>query len=61
MDDRTATAKGLVLPYGIRCDFDDTAYLRDDPLTRMQTWAAGIDSGGVSLDDAKLQEPLIRS
>lgn len=61
MDDRTANARGLILPYGITAAFDDTDYLRADPLARMQTWQAGIESGVLDLDDAKAQEPLSRS
>lgn len=61
MDDRTSTVSGLVLPYGISARFDDDAYLRDDALTRMQTWAAGLDSGVLDLEDAQTQEPLSRS
>lgn len=61
MDDRTSTARGLVLPYGVRADFDDTDYLRESPKDRMTTWQIGLDSGVLSLDDAKTQEPLSRS
>lgn len=60
MDDRTSVTRGLVLPYGMTAGFDDTAYLRDDAVTRMQTWAAGISSGVIDLDDARAQEPLNR-
>lgn len=60
MDDRTAGIAGLVLPRGVTAGFDDVDYLRADPLTRMQTWQAGITSGVIDLDDARTQEPLNR-
>lgn len=60
MDDRTSTTSGLVLARGITAGFDDVDYLREAPLTRMQTWAAGITAGVIDLDDARTQEPLNR-
>lgn len=62
MDDRTAgVPRGLILPYGISAGFDDDAYLRDDPKTRMETWEIGLRTGVVDLADAQAQEPLSRS
>jgi hypothetical protein len=60
MDDRLGTTSGLVLPRGVTAGFDDVAYLRDDASTRMETWASGIASGVIDLDDARTQEPLNR-
>lgn len=61
LDDRSATPKGLVLPYGITARFDVADYLRESPLTRMQTWETGLRSGALELDDVKAAEPLARS
>lgn len=60
MDDRTGITSGLVLARGVTAGFDDAAYLRDDAKTRMETWASGITSGVLDLDDARTQEPLNR-
>lgn len=46
------------LPRGIDVRFDVTADVRDDALTRMQIWTAGLASGALTLDDVKRQEPL---
>lgn len=60
LDDRTATPRGLLLPRGVRAEFDVDAYTRDDPKTRMETWAAGLASGALELDDVQSAEPLHR-
>jgi hypothetical protein len=60
MDDRTGVTSGLILPRGMTAGFEDSAYLRDDAKTRMETWASGIASGVIDLDDARTQEPLNR-
>jgi hypothetical protein len=43
---------------GIDVRFDVTSYVRDDAATRMSTWAAGIASGVLTIDEARSQEPL---
>jgi phage portal protein BeeE len=60
LDDRTGTTSGLILPRGMTAGFDDVDYLREAPLTRMQTWQAGITAGVIDLEDARTQEPLNR-
>lgn len=58
LDDRTGRPGGMVLPSGITARFDSTAYTRDDPQTRMATWAAGIAAGVITRDEARAAEPL---
>jgi hypothetical protein len=60
MDDRTATTRGLVLPYGVTAGFDDEAYLRESPTDRMAAWQIGLETGVIDLEDARSQEPLNR-
>ena len=61
LDDRTGNPRGLYLPYGVIAEFDVTDYLRESPLTRMQTWETGLRAGVLDLEDAKAAEPLARS
>jgi hypothetical protein len=37
---------------------DVAAYTRDDPSTRMTTWATGISAGVLTVDEARAAEPL---
>jgi phage portal protein BeeE len=60
LDDRTAAPKGLILPRGIRAEFDVDAFTRDDPSTRMATWAAGLASEALTLEEVRSNEPLAR-
>jgi hypothetical protein len=46
------------LPRGEQLRFDDTAYVRDDPNTRMDVWEKGIRCGVLLVDEARAQEPL---
>ncbi len=43
---------------GDRVGLDVDAYTRDDPKTRMETWAAGIGAGVLSPAEAREHEPL---
>lgn len=45
-------------PRGLSTRFDVTSYLRDDPSTRMTTWATALASGILTLDEVRSQEPL---
>lgn len=45
-------------PRGTDLRFDVTSYLRDDPQTRMNTWATALASGVLTLDEVRTQEPL---
>jgi hypothetical protein len=55
-----APPRGLLLPRGVRAEFDAAEYLRDDANTRMGVWAQGLDKGILQLDDVIDQEPLAR-
>lgn len=55
-----APPRGLLLPRGVRAEFDAAEYLRDDASTRMGVWAQGLDKGILQLDDVIDQEPLAR-
>jgi HK97 family phage portal protein len=61
MDERTATPRGLVLPYGVTARYDVDAYTRDDPQTRMATWESALRSGALTLPEIRSAEPLARS
>jgi len=61
MDDRSGRPAGVVLPLGIRAEFDVDDYLRDSPLTRMQTWETALRSGALDLSEVRSAEPLARS
>lgn len=63
MDERSSRPSGLVLPLGIRAEFDTAEYLRDTPLTRMQTWQAALsgDNPILTLDEVRALEPFARS
>lgn len=58
MDVRGNNVRGLLLPRGVRAEFDADAYLRDDAAGRMATWQAGLDMGLWTVDDVAAQEPL---
>jgi hypothetical protein len=60
LDVRAGVTRGLILPRGVRAEFDADAYLRDDPAARMTTWKAGLDMGLWNLEDVVAQEPLAR-
>jgi Phage portal protein len=45
-------------PRGTDIRYDVTAFLRDDPVTRMSIWASGIASGVLTVPEARAQEPL---
>lgn len=61
LDDRTGRPAGRYLPHGVTVDLVADDYIRDDPETRMNTWAAGLAAGVLDLDDVKTLEPLARS
>jgi hypothetical protein len=60
LDDRQGRPTGLLLPHGVTAAFVTDAYTRDDPVTRMATWTAGLAAGVLDLDDVKAAEPLAR-
>lgn len=43
---------------GTRIGLDVDAYTRDDPQTRMATWATGIAAGIITVPEARAAEPL---
>jgi hypothetical protein len=45
-------------PRGQDPRFDVTSYVRDDPQTRMNTWAVALASGILTLDEVRAAEPL---
>lgn len=47
-----------VTPRGRSVAFAVDAYVRDDPMTRMSTWASGIASGVITVAEARAVEPL---
>lgn len=61
LDDRSSRPTGLVVPRGITVRFDADAYTRDDPSTRMDTWAVAKSSGVLSMDEIRANEPLATS
>ena len=58
LDDRRGVTSGLVTPRGISVTFDADAYTRDDPSTRMNTWAVALTNSILTLDEVRAQEPL---
>jgi hypothetical protein len=52
--------RGLLLPRGIRAEFDAAEYLREDANTRMGVWSQGLAANIFELDDVIAQEPLAR-
>lgn len=52
--------RGLLLPRGIRAEFDAAEYLREDASTRMGVWTQGLSANILQLDDVIAQEPLAR-
>ena len=61
MDDRRGRVSGTVLPHGTVARFNADAYTRDNPETRMQTWAAALTAGVLTLDEVRTIEPLTRN
>lgn len=60
LDDRTGRPHGILLPRGITATFDVDAYTRDDPKTRIETGAAAIAAGILTVDEVRNSEPLTR-
>jgi len=64
-NDRTAAGqsrtRGMVLPRSVTAAFDVDAYVRDDPATRMTTWATAKSNGILTLDEIRRHEPLAES
>lgn len=58
LNDRTGTATGRFLPRGLTVQLVADDYTRDDPETRMNTWAKGIESGVITVEQAQALEPL---
>jgi hypothetical protein len=58
MDVRGNNVRGLLLPRGVRAEFDADAYLRDDASGRMATWQAGLDMGLWDVEQVAAMEPL---
>lgn len=65
LNDRTAAGtqrtRGMVLPRGVRAEFDLDAYVRDDPQTRMATWAVAKSNDILTRDEIRKHEPLAES
>jgi hypothetical protein len=47
-----------VVPRGQRVEFAVDAYIRDDPKTRMETWAAATAAGVLTVEEIRAAEPL---
>ena len=47
-----------ITPHGRAVAFNVDPYIRDDAETRMRTWAAGIASGALTIDEVRAAEPL---
>lgn len=45
-------------PRGVDVRFDVTSFLRDDPQTRMNTWATALACGALTLEEVRAAEPL---
>jgi hypothetical protein len=60
LDDRTGTPRGVLLPRGVRVEFDVDSYVRDNPGDRMTTWSTGLASGALTLEEVRANEPLAR-
>jgi hypothetical protein len=60
LDDRSGNPRGLILPRGITAAFDVDAFTRDDPSTRMNTWATAKASDILTLEEIRSNEPLAR-
>lgn len=43
---------------GLSVELDTEAYTRDDPKTRIETWATALDKNILSLDEVRTLEPL---
>lgn len=52
-----ALSTPAVTPRGQQVLFAVDAYTRDDPQTRMNTWAVGVGSGVITVDEARQAEP----
>lgn len=53
-----ALSTPAVTPRGQEVLFAVDAYTRDDPQTRMNTWAVGVGAGILTVDEARAAEPL---
>lgn len=61
MDTRSGgQVRGLLLPRGVRAEFDASDYLRDDALARMGVWEKGLALDLFDVDDVRRMEPLAR-
>lgn len=58
LNDRTGTARGMYLPRGLTAQLVSDDYTRDDPLTRMQTWAAAREAEILTDEQIAALEPL---
>lgn len=58
LNDRGSMPKGTITPRGISVRFDVDAYVRDAPLTRMQTWETAKRAGVLSDAEVRTLEPL---
>lgn len=58
LNDRTGRVSGIILPAGVRAEFDFDAYTRDDPKTRMETWQLAKESGALTPEEIRGAEPL---
>jgi hypothetical protein len=61
LNDRASVPRGVVTVRGISVKFDVDAYVRDTPLTRMQTWQTALASNVLSLEEVRTLEPLAPS
>ena len=59
--DRRGRVSGRLLAHTHTVRFDSTAYTRDAPEDRMQTWEIALRSGVLTLDEVRAAEPLTRS
>jgi HK97 family phage portal protein len=58
LNNRASNPRGLIVPRGISIRFDVDAYVRDEPLTRMQTWQTALAAGVLSPAEVRVLEPL---
>lgn len=56
----TLTYSARVTPAGHTVNADSSAFTAPSPAERMATWAAGIASGALTLEDVRAAEPLAR-
>jgi phage portal protein BeeE len=62
LDDRRQATRGVLLPRGIRGEFDASGYLQPDAETRMRTWTAALagDRPILTQEEVRSYEPLAR-